>query len=47
MLCLQALRESLQRATVSLAANRHDPGVGGTGDFATIDLLVDMAQKYR
>jgi hypothetical protein len=41
------LRDSLQRATVSLAANRHDTGVDGIGDFATIDLLVDLAQKHR
>jgi hypothetical protein len=44
---MQALRESLQRATVSLAANRHDTGRDGCGDFATIDLLVDLAQKQR
>lgn len=44
---LQTLRDNLQRATVSVAANRHDTAMGGTGDFATIDLLVDLAQKHR
>lgn len=43
----QVLRDSLKRATVSIKANRHDTGVDGTGDFATIDLLVDLAQKHR
>lgn len=44
---LQTVREGLQRATVSLAANRHDTGVDGIGDFSTIDLMVDLAQKHR
>eukprot|EP00879_Flechtneria_rotunda_P017926 GHRR01018788.1.p1 GENE.GHRR01018788.1~~GHRR01018788.1.p1 ORF type:complete len:455 (+),score=139.31 GHRR01018788.1:2185-3549(+) len=41
----QAQRDSLERATVSLAANRHDTAEPATGDFPTIDLLVDLAQK--
>lgn len=44
--CLQELRDSLQRATVSVAANRHDTAEPNTGDFATIDLLVELAQKH-
>eukprot|EP00775_Hariotina_reticulata_P003264 gene3264-3542_t len=42
----QELRDSLERATVSVAANRHDTAEPDTGDFATIDLLVDLAQKH-
>jgi len=42
----QVVRDSLERATVSLAANRHDIAEPGTGDFATIDLLVNLAQKH-
>eukprot|EP00878_Enallax_costatus_P011766 GHUV01012282.1.p1 GENE.GHUV01012282.1~~GHUV01012282.1.p1 ORF type:complete len:518 (+),score=113.09 GHUV01012282.1:1083-2636(+) len=42
----QEVRDSLQRAAVSLAANRHDTAEPTTGDFATIDLLVDLAQKH-
>jgi hypothetical protein len=41
------MRDRMERATVSLAANRHDTASPGTGEFATIDLLVDLAQKHR
>jgi hypothetical protein len=41
------MRDGMERATVSLAANRHDTAAPNTGEFATIDLLVDLAQKPR
>ncbi|WIA14928.1 hypothetical protein OEZ85_001641 [Tetradesmus obliquus] len=43
----QDMRDRMLRATVSLAANRHDTAAPDTGEFATIDLLVDLAQKHR
>lgn len=42
----QALRDGLRRAAVSTAAGRHDTA-NNAGEFATIDLLVEMATTYR
>lgn len=43
----QAARDSMTKAMVSTVVGRHDVANAMTGEYATIDTLVKLAQKSR